>query len=39
VEAGVHWPSDVLGSALFGGLMLALLIWSHRRYRARRPTV
>jgi undecaprenyl-diphosphatase len=39
VEAGVHWPSDVLGGALFAGLMLALLIWSHRRFRARWPTV
>ena len=37
VEAGVHWPSDVLGGALFAGLILALLIWSHRRFRARRP--
>ena len=39
VEAGVHWPSDVLGGALFGGLMLALLIWSHRRFRAGWPTI
>jgi len=37
VEAGVHWPSDVLGGALLGGLILGLLIWSHRRFRARWP--
>ena len=37
VEAGVHWPSDVLGGALLAGLMLALLVWSHRRFRARWP--
>jgi len=37
VEAGVHWPSDVLGGALLAGLILALLIWSHRRFRARWP--
>jgi undecaprenyl-diphosphatase len=37
VEAGVHWPSDVLGGVLFAGLILALLIWSHRRSRARWP--
>ena len=37
VEAGVHWPSDVLGGALFAGLILALLIWSHRRRRAHWP--
>jgi len=37
VEAGVHWPSDVLGGALLAGLILTLLIWSHRRFRARWP--
>jgi membrane-associated phospholipid phosphatase len=39
VEAGVHWPSDVLGGALLAGLILALLIWSHRRFLAHRPAV
>jgi undecaprenyl-diphosphatase len=37
VEVGVHWPSDVLGGALLAGLILTLLIWSHRRFRARWP--
>jgi undecaprenyl-diphosphatase len=36
VEAGVHWPSDVLGGALLAGLILALLIWGHRRFLAHR---
>jgi undecaprenyl-diphosphatase len=39
VEAGVHWPSDVLGGALLGALVLALLIWAHRRFLAHRRAV
>ena len=39
VEAGVHWPSDVLGGALLAGLILALLIRTDRWFLARQRAV
>jgi len=32
VELGHHWPSDVLGGWLVGALLVAALIWAHRRW-------
>ena len=34
IHSGSHWPSDVLGALLLGGLILAAFIWVHRRLRA-----
>ncbi|MEK6322798.1 MAG: phosphatase PAP2 family protein [Acidobacteriota bacterium] len=37
VYMGAHWPSDVLGAYLAGGIWLVLMIEVYRRIKARRP--
>jgi undecaprenyl-diphosphatase len=33
--AGEHWPSDIYGGYLAGGLALIVVIWVYRRIRGR----
>lgn len=37
IYLGVHWPSDVIGGYVIGGVFLAALIWFHRTWEARHP--
>ena len=35
VYLGVHWPSDVIGGYLVGGVLLVALIWFHQTRKGR----
>jgi undecaprenyl-diphosphatase len=37
VYMGDHWPGDILGGYLIGGVFLTVLIWFHQSWRARHP--
>jgi undecaprenyl-diphosphatase len=34
IYLGVHWPSDVIGGYLIGGVLLTALIWFHQAWKA-----
>lgn len=35
IYLGAHWPSDVLGGYIVGGLFLAILIWVYEKWKTK----
>ena len=38
ILAGEHWPSDILGGYMAGGLALLAVIWLYRKVRQNRTS-